>query len=129
VRRHIAYPFGIPLRLADGNCKNWLTNIRDINTGNARKFSIDRTLNPATIMRSGVFYFIFVTFLFKKRIIIYKPINNKTMKKQLYRTVILIEVLSEEPIPEHSSLDDIVGECNDGEFSCIVNTLICNKPI
>ena len=47
----------------------------------------------------------------------HKPISNKMKKKTIYRTVIEIEILSEEPIPEGLDLEEIEGECQDGEYS------------
>jgi len=38
-------------------------------------------------------------------------------KKTIYRTVIEIEILSPEPIPEDLDLEEIEGECADGEYS------------
>jgi len=38
-------------------------------------------------------------------------------KKKLYRNVIQIEVLSEEPIPEGFNVPEILQECVDGDYS------------
>jgi len=53
------------------------------------------------------------------------------MKKVIYRTVVKLEILSETPINESLSLDEIFGECNDedGEFSGKSNVVMCNKPV
>lgn len=50
------------------------------------------------------------------------------MKKKLYKTVIQIEVLSEEPI-ESMSLDDIQEECSNGSFSGLHTFVKSNVPI
>jgi hypothetical protein len=52
-----------------------------------------------------------------------------TKKKVLYRTVIEIEVLSEEPIPEDMSLDDIEEECNTGSFSGTHDYKVRNEKV
>jgi len=38
-------------------------------------------------------------------------------KKKIYRTIILLTVLSESPIPEGMSVEDIDAECSEGEFT------------
>ena len=38
-------------------------------------------------------------------------------KKKIYRTLILLTVLSDRPIPEGMSLEDIDAECSEGEFT------------
>lgn len=50
-------------------------------------------------------------------------------KKKLYRTVIQIEVLSEDPIPEGMSLDQIEEECNTGSFSGVHDFIKTNEVI
>ncbi len=50
-------------------------------------------------------------------------------KKTIYKTVIRLEILSEEPIPENMSIDDIQEECNTGSFSGIHDITVANKPI
>jgi hypothetical protein len=50
-------------------------------------------------------------------------------KKTIYRTVIEIEVLSEEPIPDGISLDDIEEECNTGSYSGVHDWKIRNEPL
>jgi hypothetical protein len=50
-------------------------------------------------------------------------------KKVIYRTVIEIEVLSEEPIPEDMSLNDIEDECNTGSFSGVHDYKITNEKL
>ncbi len=52
-----------------------------------------------------------------------------TKKKVLYRSVIQIEVLSEDPIPEDMSLNDIEDECNTGSFSGVHDKIIMNEKI
>jgi hypothetical protein len=41
------------------------------------------------------------------------------MKKKLYKTVIQIEVLSEEPIPDGMSIEEIANEAMDGGYSMV----------
>jgi len=50
-------------------------------------------------------------------------------KKTIYRTVIEIEVLSDEPIPEGMSLNDIEDECNEGSFSGVHDYKIRNEKL
>ena len=50
-------------------------------------------------------------------------------KKQLYRTFITLEVLSEQPIPDNISLSEISNECENGDYSGITDWLITNEPI
>lgn len=50
-------------------------------------------------------------------------------KKVLYRSVIQIEVLSEYPIPNTMSLDEIEDECNNGSFSGVHDWKIRNEKI
>ena len=50
-------------------------------------------------------------------------------KKKLYRTVIQIEVLSEDPIPEGMSLDQIEEECNTGSFSGVHDFIVTNEVV
>lgn len=50
-------------------------------------------------------------------------------KKVLYRTVIQIEVLSEEPIPEDMELNDILYKCSEGAYSCRTKDLVENKEV
>lgn len=50
-------------------------------------------------------------------------------KKVLYRSVAIIEVLSEEPIPAEMSLDEIMDECNCGSYSGIHEWKTKNKKI
>ncbi len=38
-------------------------------------------------------------------------------KKKIYRTVIVLTVLSDRPIPEDMSVEDIDAECSEGEFT------------
>jgi hypothetical protein len=52
-----------------------------------------------------------------------------TKKKVLYRSVIEIEVLSEDPIPEDMSLNDIEDECNTGSFSGVHDKKIMNQKL
>lgn len=48
-------------------------------------------------------------------------------KKVLYRTVIKLEILSEEPIPEGWSISDIIDEATDGAYSMSSEFLTSNK--
>jgi hypothetical protein len=50
-------------------------------------------------------------------------------KKVLYKTVIEIEVLSEQPIPEDMSLNDIEHECTEGSFSGVHDYKIRNEKV
>lgn len=50
-------------------------------------------------------------------------------KKIIYKTVIMVEVLSEEPIDSSMSLDQIEEECNTGSFSGMHSIVVSNKPI
>lgn len=50
-------------------------------------------------------------------------------KKVLYRTVVKVEILSEEPIPEGTDLDEMMAEADDGEFLGHTEVLEDNKPI
>jgi hypothetical protein len=50
-------------------------------------------------------------------------------KKVLYRSVIQVEVLSEEPIPEGMELNDILYECSEGAYSCRTKDLVENKEV
>lgn len=50
-------------------------------------------------------------------------------KKQLFRTVIKLEVLSEKPIEDGVSLSEIANECDNGDFSGITKWKIINEPI
>lgn len=49
--------------------------------------------------------------------------------KTIYRTVIEIEVLSEEPIPDDMGLDEIQDECNEGSFSGIYDFKVKNQEV
>lgn len=50
-------------------------------------------------------------------------------KKVLYRSVIQIEVLSEEPIPDEMTLNDIEDECNTGSFSGVHDWKVRNEKV
>ena len=50
-------------------------------------------------------------------------------EKQLYRTVIKLEVLSEEPIQDGITLSSIVYECENGVLSGLTNFKVVNEPI
>lgn len=50
-------------------------------------------------------------------------------EKVLYRTVIEIEVLSEEPIDENWSIEDIEEECNSGSFSGVHDWKVKNQEV
>jgi hypothetical protein len=56
-------------------------------------------------------------------------IKYMSKKKTLYRSVITLEVISEEPIPENMTLGDIHEECDNGSYSGITDYLFKNKPI
>lgn len=51
------------------------------------------------------------------------------MKKKLYKSVIIVEVLSEEPIESSQSLADIVSEGDTGSYSIMSYDKINNKEI
>lgn len=50
-------------------------------------------------------------------------------KKVLYKSIIQIEVLSEEPIPQGMDIEEIMCECTDGEYSGKTTVIIENKPV
>jgi len=50
-------------------------------------------------------------------------------RKKLYRTVIEIEVLSKEPIPDDMSLDDIQDECYVGSYSGVHDWKVKNEEV
>lgn len=50
-------------------------------------------------------------------------------KKKIYRTVIQIEVLSEDPIPGDMTLDQVEEECNTGSFSGVHDFIKINEEI
>lgn len=50
-------------------------------------------------------------------------------KKKIYRTVIQVEVLSEDPIEHSMSLSEIQRECDEGDYSGSWDTVISNEPI
>jgi hypothetical protein len=51
------------------------------------------------------------------------------MKKTIYRTVLMVEVLSPEPIPATMSLQDIAADGDYGEYSMLYIRKVDNKPI
>jgi hypothetical protein len=51
------------------------------------------------------------------------------MKKTIYRTVIQLTVLSEKPLPEGMSLDEIEANCEDGDFCGKVDHIKTNEPL
>ena len=51
------------------------------------------------------------------------------MKKTIYRTVIKLEVLSDDPIPAGMTLGNIIEESIEGEFSTASEITVDNKPI
>ena len=51
------------------------------------------------------------------------------MKKTIYRTVLMVEVLSEEPIPTTMSLGDIAADGDYGEYSLMYTRKVDNKPV
>jgi hypothetical protein len=50
-------------------------------------------------------------------------------KKTIYKSVIIVEVLSEEPIESDMLLREIADECDTGSFSGIYEFKILNQPI
>jgi hypothetical protein len=50
-------------------------------------------------------------------------------KKTIYRTVIQVVVLSEEPIPDDMSFEEIDANCVDGDFCGSSDYIEHNKPI
>jgi hypothetical protein len=50
-------------------------------------------------------------------------------KKTIYKTVIMLEVLSEEPIPDGMTLGDIDRECEEGMYTGRNETTVFNKPV
>jgi len=51
------------------------------------------------------------------------------MKKQIYRSVIRLEVLSDEPIPEDISLASIADQCDNGDYSGMSAWKVVNTPV
>jgi hypothetical protein len=51
------------------------------------------------------------------------------MKKTIYRTVLMVEVLSPEPIPATMSLQDIAADGDYGEYSLLYTRKVDNKPV
>lgn len=51
------------------------------------------------------------------------------MKKTLYRTQILVEFISDEPINSDSDLDALVYEASEGSLSMRTTDKVQNKPI
>lgn len=51
------------------------------------------------------------------------------MKKTIYKTVIVVEVLSEEPIGSEMNLSEIVEEGETGSFSIMTYDKINDKPL
>ena len=49
--------------------------------------------------------------------------------KKIYRTVIQLTVLSEEPLPEGMGIDEIDANCEDGDFCGKAEWLKVNEPI
>ena len=50
-------------------------------------------------------------------------------KKTIYKSVIIFEVLSDEPISDNMLLSEMANECNTGDFSGIHEFKILNQPI
>jgi hypothetical protein len=50
-------------------------------------------------------------------------------QKKIYRTIITLTVLSDYPLPEGMSLEEIDGECSDGEMTGKTDWLECNKEL
>ena len=42
-------------------------------------------------------------------------------QKKIYKTIITIEVLSEEPIPSDMQVEDVIYEGNEGDYSIFVS--------
>jgi len=51
------------------------------------------------------------------------------MKQTIYRTVLMVEVLSPEPIPATMSLGDIAADGDYGEYSLLYTRKVDNKPV
>lgn len=51
------------------------------------------------------------------------------MKKKLYKTVFQVEVLSEDPIEDSMSLEDIAREGSEGNFSIKTKDILSNDPV
>ena len=51
------------------------------------------------------------------------------MAKKIYRTLILLTVLSDRPIPEGMSIEAIDAECSDGEFTGKADWQEVNKEL
>ncbi|HLO91585.1 MAG TPA: hypothetical protein VK172_10520 [Lentimicrobium sp.] len=50
-------------------------------------------------------------------------------KKTIFRSVITLEVLSDEPIPDDISLSSIANECDNGSYSGITDYKVINQPV
>jgi hypothetical protein len=50
-------------------------------------------------------------------------------KKTIYRTVLMLEVLSPDPITDGISLETIVYESMEGSFSLGMSTKVDNQPV
>jgi hypothetical protein len=50
-------------------------------------------------------------------------------KKQIYRTVIQLEVLSDEPISSGMALSEIADNCENGDFSGCSEWIVTNVPV
>lgn len=51
------------------------------------------------------------------------------MKKILFRTVIKLEILSEDPIPDGMAIAEIIREANEGNYSAMFSEIVSNKII
>jgi hypothetical protein len=51
------------------------------------------------------------------------------MKKTIYRTIIQLTVLSDEPVPDGMCLEEIGANCDDGDFCGKSEYKEFNKPI
>lgn len=51
------------------------------------------------------------------------------MKKTIYRTVIQLTVLSEEPLPQGMSINQIDANCEDGDFCGKADYIKTNEPL
>jgi hypothetical protein len=50
-------------------------------------------------------------------------------QKKIYRTIITLTVLSDYPLPEGMSIEEIDAECSDGEMTGKSDWLECNKEL
>jgi len=92
------------------------------------------TLNKNPLLATRDFLFLFCNnsgdFTYKnvQQLKDIKMENTTPAKKTLYRNVIVLEVLSEEPI-NGMSIDDIQDECQNGSFSGIHHFKVTNRAL